>query len=42
MYAFLPRKLPKQLHDLTELALNLRWTWNHALDELWKAIDPLL
>lgn len=42
MYAFLPRELPEQLSTLTELALNLRWTWNHALDGLWKAIDPEL
>ena len=42
MYAFLPRELPEQLRALTELALNLRWTWNHALDELWKSIDPQL
>jgi len=42
VYAFLPRELPEQLRALTELALNLRWTWNHTLDELWKSIDPLL
>ncbi len=42
MYAFLPRELPEQLYALTELALNLRWTWNHALDELWKEIDTEL
>ncbi|WP_248800958.1 alpha-glucan family phosphorylase [Pseudomonas sp. MWU13-2105] len=42
MYAFLPRELPEQLFILTELALNLRWTWNHALDGLWQAIDPQL
>src|SRR5882762_9792014 len=27
---------------LTELALNLRWTWNHAADELWGRLDPEL
>ncbi|MGB6212515.1 alpha-glucan family phosphorylase [Pseudomonas mandelii] len=42
MYAFLPRELPEQLCALTDLALNLRWTWNHALDDLWKSIDPEL
>ena len=42
MYAFLPRALPEQLSALTELALDLRWTWNHALDALWQAIDPEL
>jgi starch phosphorylase len=25
---------------LTELALNLHWSWNHAADELWKRLDP--
>jgi starch phosphorylase len=25
---------------LTELALNLRWSWNHAADELWGQLDP--
>ncbi len=42
MYAFLPRALPERLSALTELALDLRWTWSHALDALWKSIDPEL
>jgi glycogen phosphorylase len=25
---------------LTELALNLRWAWNHSADELWGRLDP--
>ncbi len=25
---------------LTEIALNLRWSWNHAADELWSQLDP--
>ncbi len=25
---------------LTELALDLRWSWNHAADELWQKLDP--
>jgi starch phosphorylase len=24
---------------LVELALNLHWSWNHAADELWEALD---
>ncbi len=24
---------------LTELALNLHWSWNHAADELWRRLD---
>jgi starch phosphorylase len=35
----LPRKLPLYLEDLTALALDLRWTWSHAGDELWRRID---
>jgi glycogen phosphorylase len=27
---------------LNEIALNLRWSWNHAADELWSHIDPEL
>ena len=27
---------------LKELALNLHWSWNHAADELWKALDSYL
>src|SRR6266487_4311796 len=27
---------------LAELALNLRWSWNHAADELWGRLDPEL
>lgn len=42
MKAFLPRALPEQLSALTELALNVRWTWSHALDALWQTIDPEL
>jgi len=25
---------------LTELALDLRWAWNHAADDLWRRLDP--
>jgi starch phosphorylase len=25
---------------LLELALDLRWSWNHATDDIWKHIDP--
>lgn len=27
---------------LVEMALNLHWSWNHAADELWKALDKEL
>jgi glycogen phosphorylase len=25
---------------LTEFALDLRWAWNHAADDLWRQLDP--
>ncbi len=28
--------------SLTELALDLRWSWNHATDQLWRRLDPAL
>lgn len=34
--------LPKGLEGLAALALDLRWSWNHAADKLWKYVDPEL
>jgi starch phosphorylase len=31
---------PKGLDALTELAMDLRWSWNHRTDELWHRLDP--
>ena len=28
--------------SLTELALDLRWSWHHGTDELWSQLDPEL
>ena len=28
--------------SLLELALDLRWSWNHASDEVWRNLDPAL
>jgi starch phosphorylase len=28
--------------SLAELALDLRWSWNHAADEVWQQLDPAL
>lgn len=34
-------ELPLGLAELTELALDLRWTWSHAGDDaLWRRLDP--
>ncbi len=27
---------------LTEIALDMRWSWNHAADDLWSRLDPEL
>jgi len=32
--------LPERLQGLDELALDLRWSWSHDLDKLWRRIDP--
>ena len=39
MHCFLPRPLPRGLESLTELALDLRWTWSHASDALWRTLN---
>ena len=31
-----------EIEGLTQLALDLRWSWNHAADELWRRLDPKL
>src|SRR6266498_3501062 len=36
----LQRPLPVGLEPLGELILDLRWTWSHASDTLWEAMDP--
>ncbi len=36
------RDLPQGLEPLVEMALDLRWTWNHRADELWNQLDPVL
>lgn len=33
------RRVPPALQGLDELALDLRWTWNHAADALWARLD---
>lgn len=39
---YLPRSLPPKLKGLTDLALDLRWNWNHSADSLWQQVDPEL
>jgi starch phosphorylase len=40
MSPFFYQTLPEGLDKLSELALDLRWTWSHEGDRLWSAIDP--
>ncbi len=39
---YLPRPLPEALQGLATLALDLRWSWNHGADVLWKKVAPEL
>ncbi len=34
--------LPQELAELRLLALDLRWSWSHAADRLWRRIDETL
>ena len=40
-YGLLPTEI-EGFDSLAELALNLRWSWNHATDEVWWQLDPKL
>jgi len=41
MYNLLPTEI-EGFEALAELALNLRWSWNHATDDVWRQLDPKL
>lgn len=34
--------VPEGLEGLVDLALDLRWSWSHTVDELWARLDPEL
>lgn len=38
IHDLLPTDIPG-FEDLAELALDVRWSWNHAADPLWKQLD---
>jgi len=38
-YGLLPLDIDG-IESLAELALDMRWSWNHAADELWQELDP--
>jgi starch phosphorylase len=40
LHAFLPRTIPGELQVLTDLALDLHWTWSHAGDAVWRTVSP--
>lgn len=37
---FTCRLLPEELSSLADLALDVRWIWNHSSDRLWRTLDP--
>jgi starch phosphorylase len=39
VWSLLPTDI-EGLDALAELALDMRWSWNHAADELWRQLDP--
>ena len=41
IYTFLPVEIDG-FAELAELALDIRWSWNHAADEVWHELDPVL
>jgi len=40
-YSILPTDVAG-FDSLAELALDMRWSWNHAADEVWRQLDPAL
>src|SRR5208337_3121530 len=41
IHRLLPTKV-RGFDSLAELALDMRWSWNHATDGVWRALDPVL
>jgi starch phosphorylase len=41
IYNLLPTEI-EEFDSLAELALDMRWSWNHAADEVWALLDPVL
>jgi len=39
IYSFFPEDI-EGFEKLAELALDMRWSWNHSADEIWKELDP--
>jgi starch phosphorylase len=41
IYNLLPTEI-EGFDSLAELAMDMRWSWNHATDEVWRTLDPEL
>ncbi len=41
IYSLLPSGI-EGVDSLAELALDMRWSWSHATDEVWRTLDPAL
>ena len=41
IYNLLPTEI-EGFDSLAELALDMRWSWNHGTDEVWRTLDPAL
>ncbi len=41
LFSLLPADV-QGFEPLAELALDLRWSWNHATDQVWRELDPVL
>jgi glycogen phosphorylase len=41
LYNLLPTEI-EGFDSLAELALDMRWSWNHATDQVWRQLDPAL
>jgi len=41
VYSLLPKK-QKEVNVLSELALDMRWSWDHSADEIWRQLHPEL
>jgi len=39
IYSLLPTEI-EGFDSLAALALDMRWSWNHATDEVWRQLDP--
>ena len=41
IYNMLPTEI-EGFDSLAELALDMRWSWNHCADDVWRRLDPAL